>query len=475
MTNLARVIDLPEGVALCGEVLAREGGRVFVVGGAVRDAFLGRPVKDYDLEVFGLSADAVLNALRGIARTEPAGDSFPVFKVAGLPGISGQLDVALPRRDSKKGPGHRGIEAVADPLMPIEEAARRRDFTINAMMWDVANRVVIDPFGGARDLEMGILRVVDAVSFADDPLRALRAAQFAARFELTVEEGTAKLCASMPLRELPAERISGEIEKALLQAKRPSIAFNLLAEWGQLEAIGPELGPLAATPQDPEWHPEGDVWTHTLLALDVARGLIDDLDLPRALAVMLGTLCHDLGKPSTTKFEDGRIRSRGHEEAGVAPTLALLDRWNIHTRDSYPLRDQIVALVRDHLKPGAFYQARHEIGEGAIRRLARRVETDLLYRVARADCLGRTGNFEPVAMEWFIEEARKLAVERKAPSPFLLGRDILALGLSPGPRVGLVLAEVYEQQLDSKVRNREEALTMAQRLVAASRDEPPSK
>jgi tRNA nucleotidyltransferase (CCA-adding enzyme) len=288
VTNLARVIDLPEGVALCGEVLAREGGRVFVVGGAVRDAFLGRPVKDYDLEVFGLSADAVLNALRGIARTEPAGDSFPVFKVAGLPGISGQLDVALPRRDSKKGPGHRGIEAVADPLMPIEEAARRRDFTINAMMWDVATRVVIDPFGGARDLEMGLLRVVDAVSFADDPLRALRAAQFAARFELTVEEGTAKLCASMPLRELPAERISGEIEKALLQAKRPSIAFNLLAEWGQLEAIGPELVPLAATPQDPEWHPEGDVWTHTLLALDVARGLIDDLDLPRALAVMLG-------------------------------------------------------------------------------------------------------------------------------------------------------------------------------------------
>lgn len=471
MANLARVIDIPEGVARCGEVLAREGGRVFVVGGAVRDAFLGRPVKDYDLEVFGLGADDVLRVLTTIARTEPAGDSFPVFKVAGLPGVTGHLDVALPRRDSKKGPGHRGIEAIADPMMPIEEAARRRDFTINAMMWDVANRVVIDPFGGARDLEMGILRVVDARSFGDDPLRALRAAQFAARFDLTVEEQTAKQCASMPLGELPAERISGEIEKALLQAKRPSIAFSLLTDWRQLEAIAPELVPLAATPQDPEWHPEGDVWTHTLLALDEARQLIADLDLPRALAVMLGTLCHDLGKPSTTKFEDGRIRSRGHEEAGVGPTLSLLDRWNIHTRDSYPLRDQIVALVRDHLKPGALYQARHEIGEGAIRRLARRVEADLLYRVARADCLGRTGNFQPVAMEWFIEEVRKLEVERKAPTPFLLGRDLLALGVAPGPRVGWVLAEIYEQQLDSKVRNRDEALAAAQRLVAPSRDE----
>lgn len=475
MTNLTRVIDLPEGVARCGQALAREGGRVFVVGGAVRDAFLGRPVKDYDLEVFGLNADTVLRVLSAIARTEPAGDAFPVYKVAGLPGVAGQVDVALPRRDSKKGPGHRGIEATADPLMPVEEAARRRDFTINAMMWDVASGVVIDPFGGAGDLEAGILRVVDESSFGDDPLRALRAAQFAARFELRVEENTARQCASMPLGELPAERISGEIEKALLQARRPSIAFRLLTNWEQLEAIAPELVPLAATPQDPEWHPEGDVWTHTLLALDEARRLIDDLDTPRALAVMLGTLCHDLGKPSTTKFEEGHIRSRGHEEAGVGPTLALLDRWNIHTRDSYPLRDQIVALVRDHLKPGALFQARHEIGPGAIRRLARRVEADLLYRVARADCLGRTGNFEPVAMEWFIEEVRKLEVERKAPAPFLLGRDILAFGVTPGPRVGWVLAEVYEQQLDSKVRTREEALAAARRLLIPANDELQSK
>lgn len=467
MTEPAQRIELPEGVTRCGDALGAAGGRVFLVGGAVRDALLARRVKDYDLEVFGLSGEAVLAALAPIARVEPAGDAFPVFKVAGLEGIEGQLDVALPRRDSKKGPGHRGIHAEADPFMPIEEAARRRDFTVNAMMLDLKERRLVDPFAGARDLADRVLRLVDPGTFADDPLRALRAAQFAARFEMTVEPDTARACASMRLDELPAERIFGEIEKALLQARRPSIAFRLLFDWDQLRAIAPELVPLAATPQDPEWHPEGDVWIHTLLCLDEARRLIDDLDPPRALSVMLGTLCHDLGKPGTTKFEDGRIRSRGHEEAGVGPTLSLLDRWNVHTRDSFPVRDQVVALVRDHLKPGMLHQAREEVSAGAIRRLARRVEADLLYRVARADCLGRTGDFPPVAMEWFIEEVRKLAVERRPPVPLILGRDLLAMGVTPGPVVGRILAEVYELQLDSKVQDREEALRAARTLVAA--------
>ena len=468
MPGLTPAIPLPEGVILCARTLERAGGRPFLVGGAVRDYLLGGEVKDYDLEVFGLSAETTREALAAIARTEPAGDSFPVFKVGGLPGVSGQLDVALPRRDSKRGIGHRGIDAVADPSMNIKDAARRRDFTMNAMMLDLKTGVIEDPFGGRRDLEARVLRAVDDGTFGEDPLRALRAAQFAARFEMTVDEGTSRLCERMALEELPAERIFGEIEKALLRAPRPSIAFKLLAEWNQLRAIAPELVPLALTQQDPEWHPEGDVWTHTLLVIDVARTMIDDLDLPRALAVMLGALCHDLGKPGTTKFEEGRIRSRGHEEAGVDPTRSLLDRWNVHTRDGYALRDQVVALVRDHLKPGALHQARAEVSAGAIRRLASRVEADLLYRVARADCLGRTGDFQPVAMEWFIGEVRRLAVERKAPTPFLLGRDVLALGIAPGPRVGKLLAEIYEQQLDSKIVSREEALALAALLAANS-------
>ena len=465
MPNSLPKIFVPAGIALCGETLRLAGGRTFVVGGAVRDALLERPVKDFDLEVFGLSPEAILEALAPIARVEPAGDSFPVFKVAGLPALPGSVDLALPRRDSKTGRGHRGFDAQPDPFMSIEDAARRRDFTINAMMFDLSTGALEDPFGGERDLRARVLRVVDETTFGEDPLRVLRAAQFAARFELSVEEKTWRLCASMPLGELAADRIFREIEKALLQASRPSLAFRLLADWDQLRAIAPELVPLAETPQDPVWHPEGDVWTHTLLVLDEARRLIDDLDPPRALAVMLGALCHDLGKPATTRMEEGRIRSRGHEEAGVAPTLALLDRLNVHTRNSFPVRDQVVALVRDHLKPGALYEARDEVSVGAIRRLAGRVEADLLYRVARADCLGRTGDFSPVAMEWFIGEVRKLSVERAGPAPLLRGRDLLDLGVRPGPMVGKILAQVYEQQLDAKVQTRDEGLAAARQLL----------
>jgi tRNA nucleotidyltransferase (CCA-adding enzyme) len=235
-----------------------------------------------------------------------------------------------------------------------------------------------------------------------------------------------------------------------------------------LGTVAPELVPLADTPQDPEWHPEGDVWTHTLQAVDEAAALIEDLDRPRALTVMLATLCHDLGKPPTTRIEDGRVRSRGHEEAGRAPTTSLLERWNVHTLSGYDVRAQVVALVVDHLKPGQLYDDRARVSDGAIRRLARRCEPDLLYRVARADCLGRRpGTFAPVAMEWFRDKVRALAVEREAPSPLLQGRDVLALGLAPGPAVGRIVRAVYEQQLDGAVTTLDEARAAAAALVAA--------
>jgi tRNA nucleotidyltransferase (CCA-adding enzyme) len=181
---------------------------------------------------------------------------------------------------------------------------------------------------------------------------------------------------------------------------------------------------------------------------------------------MLAALCHDLGKPATTEFVDGHVRSRGHEEAGVTPTLALLDRWNVHTLLGYDVRAQVVALVRDHLKPGELFKERDRIGDGAIRRLARKCEPDLLYRVARADCLGRRpGAFAPVAMEWFKARAQALQVEQQPPAPLLRGRHLLDLGLAPGPEVGRVLRAVYERQLDGHVRTEEEAVAEARRLV----------
>jgi tRNA nucleotidyltransferase (CCA-adding enzyme) len=457
---------IPAGVQRVITALAESGARAYVVGGAVRDALLGLPVTDFDLEVYGLAPGALDEALRGLGHVDAVGQAFTVFKLSGLSDFDGVIDVSIPRRDSKAGPGHRGIAVLGDPDLPIEEASRRRDFTINAMLMDPRTGDVLDPHGGRRDLEARVLRAVDARTFGDDPLRALRAVQLAARFSLTVDPETGRLAAAMPLSELPAERVFGEIEKLLLKARRPSLGFTLLRDWGMLRAVGPELEPLADTPQDPEWHPEGDVWTHTLQALDQAALLLEGLDRPRALAVMLGTLCHDLGKPSTTRFEDGHTRSRGHEEAGVAPTVTLLDRWNVHSLLGYDLRPQVLALVANHLKPGQLYDDRDRVSDGAIRRLSRKCEPDLLYRVARADCLGRSpGSFEPVAMEWFRDKVRELNVAMRPPEPLLLGRDILALGVAPGPRVGEILRAVYERQLDGAVTTADEARAEAGRLV----------
>jgi len=463
-------VPIPEGLRRVLEALREAGGRPYLVGGAVRDALLGLPLADFDVEVYGLAPERLGEVLGGLGRVDAVGQAFAVHKLSGLEGVKGAVDVSLPRRDSKAGPGHRGIAVQGDPNLPIEEAARRRDFTINAMLWEPRGGELLDPHGGRADLAARVLRAVDPRTLGEDPLRALRAVQLAARFELAVEPGTAALCAALPLGELPAERVFREMEKLLLKAGRPSLGFALFQEWGMLPTVAPELGPLATTPQDPEWHPEGDVWTHTLQVIDEAAGLVADLgeDRPRALSVMLAALCHDLGKPATTKLEDGRIRSRGHEEAGVPPTLSLLDRWNVHTLLGYDVRAQVMALVRDHLKPGELYKERERVGDGAIRRLARRCEPDLLYRVARADCLGRRpGRFEPVAMEWFRERARALDVAVRPPEPLLRGRDLLALGMAPGPAMGEVLRAVYEGQLDGVVVSREAALAEARRLLEA--------
>jgi tRNA nucleotidyltransferase (CCA-adding enzyme) len=454
-------LDLPPGLVRLVAALRAAGGRPYVVGGAVRDAILGLPIKDYDVEVFGLPADRLEPLLAAHGRFDAVGQAFRVYKLSGVEGVEGALDVALPRRDSKTGPGHRGIAVSSDPGLAVEEAARRRDFTMNAMLLDPFTGEVLDPWGGRRDLEARLLRAVDARTFGEDPLRALRAVQLAARYELSVEPATAALCASMPLSELPAERVFSEIEKLLLKARRPSLGFALLKEWGMLPVVAPELVPLEETPQDPGWHPEGDVWTHTLQVVDVAAG-----HRPRGLALMLGALCHDLGKPSTTRFEDGRIRSLGHEEAGLAPTRALLDRWNVQSLLGYDVRTQVLALVAHHLKPGQLYDERDRVGDGAIRRLARKCEPDLLYRVAKADCLGRRpGAFEPVAMEWFRERVLQLDVAHRAPEPILKGRDVLALGVAPGPEVGRVVRAVYEKQLDGAVTTLEEARAEARRIL----------
>jgi tRNA nucleotidyltransferase (CCA-adding enzyme) len=458
------VADRDAGVVLARELAAaihEAGGRALLVGGWVRDRLLGLLSKDLDVEVFGLTAEQLLPVLGRFGRVEPVGQSFPVYKL--VPPGGGGIDVALPRRESKKGHGHKGFEVHGDPTMTFEEAARRRDFTINAIGWDPLDDRLEDPFGGRRDLEDRILRVVDPATFGDDSLRVLRAIQFAARFALRLDAATSALCRSIPLDDLPPERIWGEIEKLLLQAQTPSIGFNLALELGVIDALFPEMKALVGCPQEPEWHPEGDVWVHTLMVIDKARELNGDLDRPRLLTVMLGAVCHDLGKPATTAVVDGRIRSMDHEQAGVEPTLRLLDRLNVHTIEGFPVRVQVVGLVAQHLKPGAFHKA-DNVSDGAFRRLAQKVDLELLARLARADCLGRSGAFDCSAMDWFIARARALGVEHRPPAPLLLGRHVLALGVAPGPRVGAILKQVYERQLDGEVQTVDDAIEAARAL-----------
>jgi len=460
------------------------GGRAVIVGGWVRDRLRGRPSKDIDLEVFGVPQEQLAALLQQFGRVEAVGQSFPVYKVIaqgeGGKGTAedesgtaedesgkreGALDVALPRRESKSGRGHKGFHVVGDPFMTIEEAARRRDFTINAISWDPLTDAYEDPFNGRADLDRRVLRAVDLRTFGEDSLRVLRAVQFAARFEFTLDDATAALCRSIALDDLPPERVWTELEKLLLAAERPSIGLALALDLGVVETILPELKPLVGCEQEPDWHPEGDVWTHTLMVVDKARQLNADLQRPQLSAVMLGAICHDLGKPATTAIIDGRIRSMNHEEAGVEPTLRLLDRLRVHAIEGFDVRSQVVGLVAHHLKPGMFYKAA-QVGDGAFRRLAQKVDLELLARLARADCLGRTGNFDCSAMDWFLQRARSLGVEHRPPAPLLQGRHLLALGLSPGPQIGAILKQVYERQLDGEVSTVDEAIDDAKRLLA---------
>jgi len=451
-------VSLEEDARRVATAVRHAGGRALCVGGFVRDRLLNLASVDLDLEVFGIAEDQLRALLTSLGRVEPVGQAFPVYKL-------GAIDVALPRRESKAGRGHKGFLVEGDPSMPFEEAARRRDFTINAIAWDPLTGEYLDPFGGRADLDRRLLRVVDPATFGDDSLRLLRALQFAARFELTVDPASAEICRAIRLDDLPAERIWGEVEKLLLKARRPSIGFALGRELDVIVQVLPEMEPLYGCPQDPEWHPEGNVWIHTLMVIDEARKRNDDLDRARLATVMLGAVCHDLGKPATTAMIDGRVRSPGHEAAGVPLASAVLDRLNVRTLDDFDVRSQVLSITAEHLRPSAFHKQKDTVTDGAFRRLAQKVDMELLVRFARADCHGRTGTFDCSAMDWFIERARSLGVEHKPPAPILLGRHLIELGVTPGPRMGEILRAVYELQLDGAVTTLDEAQARARPLL----------
>ncbi len=455
---------LPKKIIELAEVIKQNGGRAMLVGGCVRDELMNIEPKDFDLEIYGIEPPKLREILESFGRVDAVGEAFTVYK------LGNDLDVALPRREKKVGRGHKGFVVEGDKDMSFAEAARRRDFTINAILKDVLTGEIIDIYGGQADIEKKLIRHVERETFVEDSLRVLRAAQFAARFEFSIDQATTELCRQIDVSDLPKERLWGEFEKLLLKAEKPSIGLKWLYDLGVVEQLFPELEALVGVPQQIEWHPEGNVDIHTLLTVDKAREMIDDLPYAKKIAVMLGALCHDFGKPATTRFFDGRWRSHAHDEAGVAPTISFLDKLGIYTIDGFDVREQIIQLVRYHLAPGMFYKSKP--GDGAFRRLARKVEPDLLYRVAKADNLGRNADwiskekhFTSEAQDWFIEKARELEVETNAPKPILMGRHLIELGLKPSAQFGEITKAVYEMQLDGKVVNLAEAIAEAEKII----------
>ncbi|HAV63808.1 MAG TPA: polynucleotide adenylyltransferase [Verrucomicrobiales bacterium] len=421
--------------------------RAYLVGGCVRDALLGMPNKDFDLEVFGVSFEALQEALRPHGRVDLVGRAFGVVKFRSANGD--QWDFSIPRRDSKTGVGHTGFAVTFDPDITPQEAARRRDFTINAILYDPRRDEHLDFFGGRDDLRNRVLRHTGP-AFTEDPLRVLRGMQFASRMELQPARETVELCRSISstFGELPRERVGDEWLKWAAKSRRPSIGLQFLRDCDWLKHF-PELAALDGTPQDPEWHPEGDVFIHTCHCCDALATLDGWLaaDDETKCALMLAVLTHDLAKPQTTHEaeRDGRLRivSPGHEEQSGPLAEAFLSRINAPKA----IRERVVPLVTNHL---AHLQTQ---SDRSVRRLANRLRPatiDELCLVMTADQFGRPPKPREVhaGVRDLLKRAEALRLQDQAPRPILLGRHLIGRGMKPGKEFGRLLAAGFEAQLE---------------------------
>ena len=427
------------------------GGELFLVGGWVRDFLRNQPSVDFDLEVYRIDSKSLDAILSKYGKPNHVGKAFGITHVR----IDKKgYDFAFPRTEKKVSDGHKGFDVKPDPNLDFPTAASRRDFTVNAMGIRLPDGKFVDAYYGREDLHHGVLRHV-STAFSEDPLRVLRAVQFAARFEYKIDTQTAKLCHSLDLSELSRERIFGELSKLLLKSAKPSIGLEWMRKMDLLRWF-PEIEQLIGVPQDGEWHPEGDVWRHTLLVVDEAASLRHHFQKDsEKLAYMLGALCHDLGKSFTTSLQDGRWRSPAHDALGEKPVRSLLGKLT----DDKELTEKVVAYVKEHLRPALLHKARHEIKPGAIRRLSLRISIPDLVLLAQADHFGRTTadalsrQFE--AGEWLLERSQELNVLSSAPKPWLTGKFLISAGMKPGKAMGELIKESFEIQLEGGFENLE--------------------
>jgi tRNA nucleotidyltransferase (CCA-adding enzyme) len=455
------LLYLKPGLLALGRELAhlvdQASGSLLIVGGSVRDLLDQQSPQELDLEVHGIPLPQLKSILEKKYQLDEVGKAFGVIRLRGVP-----VEIALPRTEIKTGQGHKGFSITMDPDLPFEKAVMRRDFTINAMGIDLIKEKLLDPCRGAKDWEKGILRHVGP-AFTEDPLRVLRAMQFIARFNLTPDPETIQVCQSMEIEGLAPERVYEEWKKLLIKGKKISAGLHFLHNTKWLRYF-PELEALVGCRQDPEWHPEGDVWIHTLHCLDAfsKERVGDEWE---DLVVGFAVLCHDMGKPLTTEIgKDGRIRSPLHEPKGETPTRSFLSRLT----KQVDLHEEVVPLVRRHLTPRVFYQ--DQASDGAIRRLANKVKRiDRLVRVAAADISGRPPRKDDFPEgPWLLKRAEELQVRDSEPVPLILGRHLIQQGLSPGARFGPLLSKCYEAQMDGIFNSTESGIQFLNSLIKNS-------
>lgn len=473
----------PELMRFLADVI-ESGGKPLLVGGWVRDYLLGLRSKDLDFEVFNIPLSRLKRICRSHGRLYTVGAAFAVLKLTLADGET--IDVSIPRKDFQIGEGHRGFEIHADPFMSIEEAAQRRDLTVNAISMDPLTLTPVDPTNGVTDLNNRTLRHVGE-RFSEDPLRVLRVYQFQARLGFRIAPETRHLCRDIAesgmLLTLPRERIEEEMRKLCLRGHQPSIltALRNAREDGVIKALFPELYRLSDVKQDPRHHAEGDALEHTFRAVSHAAEIAqrDELDEMDAWTLCLATLIHDLGKAEVSrKLEDGSIISHGHDKAGQEAGKSMLERLTGQIK----IIQQALILARMHMRPLMLAQA-EKVGDGAIRRLAQAVRPsniEMLCRLTEADTLGsiRGDGTEPRNAHAFLRNrARNIGVEHRPPTPIIQGRDLIKLaktGVIPeqysrgGPHFGPLLNQLYDAQLDGKIATAEEAIVRLKNLISTS-------
>ncbi len=473
--DLSKIKDkMPDiAISLLSEI-KEVGGKGLLVGGYVRDMFFNIVPKDIDVEVFGIESDLLESIASKYGKLVEVGKAFGILKLYIGDGV--EIDLSLPRIDSKIASGHRGFEVKTNPFMSIEEASKRRDFTINSMSFDPLTAELYDPYNGIKHLEEKKLAVTDEERFKDDPLRVLRGVQFAARFDLKPDEQTLRIFKEMVplLAEISKERILDEWSKLFLKSTKPSTGLQLALETGIIDFLHPEIKSIIGCEQEPEWHPEGDVWQHTLFCLDKAADIIrrEELTERESLAIMFGTLCHDFGKPFVSELTKGRITSYGHEKAGKKPTEEFLSFLGVDNLT----KEKAIKLVRYHMMPSELHKFetvnKQNVKDGTIRRLAMKLFPANIYEltlVAEADFLGR-GPFvnedgmlfypdDFVAGRWLLAKAEAIAVSKDRPENVILGRDMINLGYEPGEDFGKIIKYANDLR-DLKAYNREKILKL---------------